>query len=120
MYTLYGIKNCDTMKKAFAWYKTQAIEYHFHDYKKEGITPELLQLFIDKLGWQALLNNKGMTWRKLDEATRQSLDNEAAAKAFMLTHPAIIKRPILTDGKALLLGFSPESYQQFIEKSCHE
>ena len=115
MYKIYGIKNCDTMKKAFNWLNDNKVEFEFHNYKTEGLSSELLQSFIDLVGWQPLLNTKGTTWRKLDEATRQSIDNEVAAKALMLENTSIIKRPLLVKGKKALLGFSTDGYQQFIK-----
>jgi len=114
-FTLYGIKNCDTVKKARRWLDENGSEYRFHDYRADGLDDALLQQLIDKQGWEAMLNTKGTTWRKLDEATRAGCDNQSAAKALMLEHPAIIKRPFLlaASGQSLL-GFKPESYQQFL------
>lgn len=115
MLTIYGIKNCDTMKKAFKWLDKHHIEYQFHNYKTAGLSPELLQTFIDKLGWQAILNTRGTTWRKLDESIRNSIDNSSAAKNIMLENNSIIKRPILINEDRALVGFSDELYQQFFE-----
>lgn len=114
-FILYGIKNCDTVKKARRWLEDNGREYHFHDYRTDGLDAALLQQLINQQSWQALLNTKGTTWRKLDEATRAACDNQDAAKALMLEHPAMIKRPFLlaASGESLL-GFKPESYQQFI------
>ncbi|RKS87120.1 Spx/MgsR family transcriptional regulator [Orbus hercynius] len=115
MLTIYGIKNCDTMKKAFNWLDEHQIKYQFHNYKTDGLSAEILQNFMDKLGWQTILNTRGTTWRKLDEAFRQSIDNADAAKQLMLEQTSIIKRPILIAGGKALAGFSPELYQQFFE-----
>ncbi|QLK60332.1 ArsC family reductase [Enterobacteriaceae bacterium Kacie_13] len=114
-FILYGIKNCDTVKKARRWLEENAVSYQFHDYRVEGLDDALLQKLIDKQGWEAMLNTRGTTWRKLDDAVRSASDNEASAKAVMLEHPAVIKRPFLLapDGQSLL-GFKPESYQQFL------
>lgn len=114
-FILYGIKNCDTVKKARRWLDENGTGYRFHDYRADGLDDALLQQLIDKQGWEAMLNTKGTTWRKLDEATRTACDNQAAAKTLMLEHPAIIKRPFLlaASGQSLL-GFKPESYQQFL------
>lgn len=112
---LYGIKNCDTVKKARRWLDENNVDYKFHDYRADGLDDELMQTLIDKQSWESLLNTKGATWRKLDEQTRVNCNNAEAAKALMLAHPAIIKRPfLLASGGQSLLGFKPESYQQFI------
>ncbi|BDP18843.1 ArsC family reductase [Klebsiella pneumoniae] len=116
MLTMYGIKNCDTIKKARRWLEAHQIEYRFHDYRADGLERAQLDTFIAELGWQALLNTRGTTWRKLDESLRNSIDNADAAAALMLEMPAIIKRPLLcAPGRPMLLGFSESSYQQFNE-----
>lgn len=116
MLTMYGIKNCDTIKKARRWLEVHQIEYRFHDYRADGLERAQLDTFIAELGWQALLNTRGTTWRKLDESLRNSIDNADAAAALMLEMPAIIKRPLLcAPGRPMLLGFSESSYQQFNE-----
>ncbi|EPC1767808.1 ArsC family reductase [Klebsiella pneumoniae] len=116
MLTMYGIKNCDTIKKARRWLEAHQIEYRFHDYRADGLERAQLDTFIAELGWQALLNTRGTTWRKLDESLRNSIDNADAAAALMLEMPAIIKRPLLcAPGHPMLLGFSEASYQQFNE-----
>ena len=117
MLTMYGIKNCDTIKKARRWLEAHQIEYRFHDYRADGLERAQLDTFIAELGWQALLNTRGTTWRKLDESLRNSIDNADAAAALMLEMPAIIKRPLLcAPGKPILLGFSDSSYQQFFHE----
>ena len=116
MLTMYGIKNCDTIKKARRWLEAHQIDYRFHDYRADGLDRAQLDTFIAELGWQALLNTRGTTWRKLDESLRNSIDNADAAAALMLEMPAIIKRPLLcAPGQPMLLGFSESSYQQFNE-----
>ncbi|HDE2087984.1 ArsC family reductase [Klebsiella pneumoniae] len=116
MLTMYGIKNCDTIKKARRWLEAHQIEYRFHDYRADGLERAQLDTFIAELGWQALLNTRGTTWRKLDESLRNSIDNADAAAALMLEMPAIIKRPLLcAPGRPMLQGFSEASYQQFNE-----
>lgn len=113
--TMFGIKNCDTIKKARRWLEEQGVAYQFHDYRADGLDEQLLRDFVARLGWEPLLNTRGTTWRKLDEAQRNACDNADAAIALMLEQPAMIKRPLLDDGKGhALLGFSGESYQQFI------
>lgn len=115
MVVMYGIKNCDTIKKARRWLEEQGVAYQFHDYRVDGLDEQLLRDFVARLGWEPLLNTRGTTWRKLDEAQRNACDNADAAIALMLEQPAMIKRPLLDDGKGhALLGFSSESYQQFI------
>lgn len=112
---IYGIKNCDTVKKARRWLEDNGVEARFHDYRADGLDDALLQTLFDKQGWEALLNTRGTTWRKLDEAVRNGCNNADAAKALMLEHPAVIKRPFLlaASGQSLL-GFKPESYAQFV------
>ncbi|EMD1658662.1 arsenate reductase [Pluralibacter gergoviae] len=117
MVTLYGIKNCDTIKKARRWLDEQQVAYRFHDYRTDGLDRALLERFIAELGWQPLLNTRGTTWRKLDEATRAGIDNADAAAALMLEMPAIVKRPLLcAPGKPMLLGFSDSSYQRYFKE----
>lgn len=117
MLTMYGIKNCDTIKKARRWLEAHQIEYRFHDYRVDGLDRELLNTFIAELGWEALLNTRGTTWRKLDESVRAGIDNADAAAALMLEMPAIIKRPLLcAPGKPMLLGFNEANYEKFINE----
>lgn len=114
MLIMYGIRNCDTVKKARHWLNTQHIEHQFHDYRTDGLDEAFLQQAIDKFGWNALLNTRGTTWRKLDESCRVSVNNEQAALQLMLEMPAIIKRPLLfRNGAPVLLGFSDISYQHY-------
>lgn len=112
--TMYGIKNCDTIKKARKWLETAGIDYQFHDYRADGLTTSQLHTFIAKLGWKALLNTKGTTWRKLPEEQRAEITNAETAAALMLEQPAIIKRPLLIASQQMLLGFNADEYQQFI------
>lgn len=117
MTILYGIKNCDTIKKARRWLDDHQVEYRFHDYRVDGLPPELLASFIAELGWEALLNTRGTTWRKLDESVRMGIDNADAA-ALMLEMPAIIKRPLLcAPAQPMLLGFSDASYGQWLAQT---
>lgn len=114
---LYGIKNCDTIKKARRWLEEQGVAYQFHDYRVDGLSEQQLRSFVERLGWGPLLNTRGTTWRKLDDAQRNACDNADAAIALMLAQPAMVKRPLLDDGKGhALLGFSADGYQQFILK----
>ena len=111
MITLYGIKNCDTMKKARRWLEEHGIDYVFHDYRKDGLDKKQLEAWADELGWEALLNRRGTTWRKLPETVRAKIDR-ASAIELMLEQPAMIKRPLLVTGKKSLLGFKPEHYSK--------
>ena len=109
--TIYGIKNCDTMKKARAWLDGRGVAYAFHDYKAAGIDADRLGEWAGKVGWEVLLNRAGTTFRKLSEAERTALD-EARALALMQAHPSLIKRPVLDIDGTLLVGFKPEAYAE--------
>jgi len=108
--TIYGIKNCDTMKKARAWLDKHHVEYAFHDYKTAGIERARLERWTKKVGWEILLNRAGTTFKKLPDKDKAGL-SEAKAITLMLRHPSMIKRPVLevSAGK-LLVGFRPEEY----------
>lgn len=107
--TLYGIKACDTMKKARTWLDEQHVDYAFHDYKTVGIDRANLQKWCAEHGWQTVLNRAGTTFRKLDEAQKTDLD-EARAIELMLAQPSMIKRPVLDLGDRTLVGFKPDQY----------
>jgi arsenate reductase (glutaredoxin) len=109
MTRIFGIKNCDTMKKARAWLDQHQIEYAFHDYKLAGIDRTHLERWCRELGWERVLNRSGTTFRKLPDAKRESV-NEQQAIALMIEQPSMIKRPILEHGKQLHAGFKPEEY----------
>jgi len=111
MITLYGIPNCDTMKKARAWLAEHDVEYVFHDYKKAGIDEATLRGWIDQIGWELLLNRRGMMWRKLPQEVKDSID-EASAIRLMLETPSIIKRPVLIHSDHIQVGFKPEDYDK--------
>ena len=108
---IYGIKNCDTMKKARAFLDAQGVAYDFHDYKAQGIEPAKLAAWAKAVGWEKLLNRAGTTFRKLPDADKAGL-TEAKALALMAAQPSMIKRPVLEAGGALLVGFKPEDYQK--------
>jgi arsenate reductase len=109
--TIYGIKNCDTMKKARTWLDKAGVEYAFHDYKAEGIDKASLEAWSAKVGWDTLLNKSGTTFRKLSDSDKATV-NERKAIALMMDQPAMIKRPVLDiDGK-LLVGFKPAEYEK--------
>lgn len=107
--TLYGIRNCDTVKKARAWLDTAGVAYSFHDYKTAGVDPETLAGWVDRLGWEALLNRAGTTFRKLPEADKAGLDADKAM-ALMIAQPSMIRRPVVEHGEALLVGFKPAEW----------
>ena len=114
--TIYGIKNCDTMKKARAWLDTHGTPYAFHDYKVSGIERARLEGWAGKAGWETLLNRAGTTFRKLPDRDKDGL-SEKKAVALMLTQPSMIKRPVLElPGGRLIVGFSPERYAAAIGK----
>ena len=114
---IYGIKNCDTMRKARAWLDSHGVGYDFHDYKSEGISKAKLQGWTDEVGWETLLNRAGTTFRKLPDADKQGL-NERKAIALMLAQPSMIKRPVLDTGRKLLVGFKPEIYQKEVTQKA--
>ncbi len=107
--TIYGIKNCDTMKKARAWLDAHKVDYAFHDYKAVGIERPMLEGWAKKVGWEMLLNRVGTTFRKLPDDKKADLD-EKRAIALMLEQPSMIKRPVLDHGGEILVGFKPEAY----------
>ena len=109
---IYGIKNCDTMKKARSYLAEQQIAAHFHDYRTDGVPTTELQQAIALLGWEKLINQRGTTWRGLTEADKQ-ISDAAAALSLMQRHPAVIKRPLLQRGDQFLVGFDASQYQQF-------
>lgn len=114
MTTIYGIKACDTMKKARTWLDGKGVAYAFHDYKSAGIDTKTLQGWARKVGWEKLLNRAGTTFRKLPDADKADID-EAKALALMLAHPSMIKRPVLEHGRDLIVGFKPEEYAAHIK-----
>ena len=114
MITLYGIPNCDTVKKARRWLDERGVAYAFHDYKKQGVPEPQLDRWIAEAGWHKLVNRQGTTWRKLDAATQAAVSDAASAKALMLAQPSVIKRPVVEAGPKLLVGFDEASYQETI------
>ena len=108
--TLYGIPNCDTVKKARTWLEGRGVDYVFHDYKKAGIDRASLEQWCDEHGWETVLNRAGTTFRKLPEADRADLDQDRAI-ALMLAQPSMIKRPVLDLGERRIVGFKPEIYE---------
>jgi arsenate reductase len=113
--TIYGIKNCDTMKKAFAWLEANGVAYHFHDYKKAGVPPGKLDAWARQVGFEALANTRGPTWRKIPEAQRERL-TAAKTLALLEANPSAIKRPIVEAGSKLLVGFDPEAFARTLKR----
>jgi Spx/MgsR family transcriptional regulator len=112
--TLYGIPNCDTIRQARKWLQQQDIAYQFHDFKKQGIEEDRLRGWVKELGWEALLNRRGMMWRKVPDAVRAGIDEEGAIK-LMLETPAIIKRPVLDLGDRRMVGFDESAYDKALK-----
>ena len=111
MITVYGIKNCDTMKKARTWLDTHGVQYEFHDYKTAGIDADVLKRWAGEVGWEVLLNRAGTTFRKLPDDQKTDL-NERKAISLMVAQPSMIKRPVLEKGKRILVGFDPAAYKK--------
>jgi Spx/MgsR family transcriptional regulator len=107
--TLYGIKNCDTVKKARKWLDSQRIDYRYHDFRDDGLDPDAVAAWIAELGWQNLLNRNSPSWRTLDEQVRQNMNDELAHKA-IVSQPTLIKRPLLDTGQQRYTGFSAANY----------
>lgn len=110
--TLYGIKNCDKVKRARAWLDEHGQAIPFHDFKKEGIDMTLLQRWIKLVGWQDLINRQGTTWKTLSDIEKASVNNEPAAISLMLEKPSVIRRPILERGNRIILGFDEKTYSE--------
>ncbi|UVO49789.1 ArsC family reductase [Sphingomonas sp. SUN019] len=109
MTILYGIPNCDTVKKARAWLAEHEVAYTFHDYKKAGVDEDELRRWVDTLGWEKLLNRQGMTFRKLPDEDKTDVDTDKAIR-LMLAHPSAIRRPVIVSGDAIIVGFDPARY----------
>lgn len=107
--TMYGIKNCDTIKKARTWLETQGVDYAFHDYKSAGADESKLRTWVGEHGWETILNRAGTTFRALSDADKQGIDADKAV-ALMLANPSMIKRPVLDLGDRRIVGFKPEIY----------
>lgn len=114
--TMYGIKNCDTVKKARVWLEGRGIEYNFHDYRVDGLDVPTLARWRDALGWEKLLNKSSTTFRDLPATDKDGLDADKAM-GLMLAHPTMIKRPVLDIGGRFMVGFKPELYEKFIEEA---
>ena len=111
--TVYGIKNCNTVKNALDWLKKHKVDYDFHDYKAQGVTAAKLKAWSQQVGWESLVNKRGMTWRQLDATTQAGVTNEKAAIALMMEKTSVIKRPLIeVDGQVVALGFDEATYQE--------
>ncbi len=113
--TLYGIKNCDTVKSARRWLEAQHIEYAFHDFRVDGLTLPQLQAWLQEIGAESLINKRSTTWKQLDANTRATLDDSNAA-ALLLAHPTLVKRPLLDLGHQRVAGFSDELYRNLFKR----
>ncbi len=116
MMKVYGIPNCNTIKKALGWLKQNKLPHEFHDYKKEGITKEKLKEWCDQLGWETVLNKKGTTWKTLSEEEKSAVKNQRAAIKLMVEKPSMIKRPVIENDGALLIGFDEDEYKAALKK----
>jgi arsenate reductase len=114
--TLYGIPNCDTVKKARTWLEARGITYSFHDFKKAGLNADTVAGWLKDVEWDVLVNRKGTTWRGLDEARKNAIVDAASAVSLMLESPSVIKRPVLVAQGRTHVGFSDAGYQQIFEK----
>ena len=114
---LYGIPNCNTVKKARVWLESQGIAYQFHDFKKDGVNPALIDGWLAQTSWEKLINRAGMTWRGLSEETKAAINDSSAALKLMLEKSSVIKRPVLEkEGKILHLGFDEDIYRKLLVK----
>lgn len=116
MVTLYGIPNCDTVKKARSWLDANGVPYTFHDFKKSGIDSTLVQAWLRDVAWDVLVNRKGTTWRALSDERKAAITNDKSATALMIESPSVIKRPVLVTANKTHVGFSNDLYQQIFTK----
>lgn len=111
MITVYGIPNCDTVKKARQWLDAQGLTYAFHDYKKAGVPAERLNDWLERFGWETVINRRGMSWRRLPAEEREAMNAERARDA-ALSNPSLIKRPVVESGEQILIGFDADKWQE--------
>ena len=112
--TVYGIPNCDSVKKARAWMDAHGVTYTFHDFKKQGVPEDALDQWLAQVGWETLLNRKGTTWRKLTPEIQADITDAASARRLMLTQASVIKRPVVVCGQTVLVGVNPEQWQRVL------
>lgn len=116
-YIMYGIKNCDTIKKARRYLEDNGVDYQFHDYRVDGLDDVLLSTFMDHIDWEVLVNKRGTTWRKLSDEQKNAVIDAVSAKAVLLEEPAMVKRPVLVSaGNRYLVGFNADEYKAFTHK----
>ena len=113
--TLFGIPNCDTVKKARTWLADNGHEFSFHDFKKQGLSREVVDGWLEQLDWETLVNRKGMTWRNLSDERKAQIVDKASALELMLENPSVIKRPVLAGAGPLNVGFSADGYRAIFE-----
>ena len=116
MITLYGIPNCNTVKKALDWLKDHQVEFTFHDFKKKGITTDRLEAWAKQVGWEALVNKRGTTWKQLPLEVQQGIQNKETAFELILQKTSVTKRPVLESKQGILLGFDEASYAAYFAK----
>ncbi len=116
MIKIYGIPNCDTVKKAINWLKQHNLPYELHDYKKEGVSKEKLKEWCDKLGWETVLNKKSTTWKDLDDEKKNAVKNQRTAIKVMREHSSSIKRPVIESDGELLIGYNEDQYREILKK----
>ncbi len=114
MVTLFGIKNCDTVKKARRWLEQHDIDYQFHDFRDDGIERKQVEAWLSELSWEAVVNRRSTTWKQLDQDLRDTMDATSATSA-ILEHPTLVKRPLLDTGSSRHLGFSDSAYQEIFQ-----
>jgi arsenate reductase (glutaredoxin) len=114
---LYGIRNCDTVNRARAWLEAQSVAVDFHDFKSDGVPQKLLESWIARAGWEALVNRRGLTWRRLAEERRAQVVDAGSATALMLESPSVIKRPLLETGARLVVGFDESEYASLFRRA---
>jgi arsenate reductase len=116
--TMYGIPNCDTVKKARVWLTSHGIDYQFHDFKKQGVPPQALDHWLEQLGWTKVLNRQGTTWRKLDPEAQATVVDNASAASVLMEHPSCIKRPVMQWSNSLLtVGFAPDDWEHLAKQA---
>ena len=114
--TIYGIPNCSSVKKAREWMTTHQVAHDFHDFKKQGLSPEHLSLWLTQVDWTVLLNRKGTTWRGLDAATQAKAQDAASAQQLMLDWPSLVKRPVVVKGLQVVVGVNPEAWLSVVDR----
>jgi Spx/MgsR family transcriptional regulator len=112
--TVYGIPNCDSVKKARVWLTEHGVDYVFHDFKKQGLPPEAVDLWLKHVSWDVLVNRKGTTWRKLDPALQASVTDTASARALILEHTSVVKRPVVVNGQTVIVGVNPDAWARVV------